>query len=201
MRRGLVFSVLLVLAVTIAIGIIGSLSFSNSRSHHGGNAVRGVPPFDAIGGRIIAHEEFAKFIASRNLTIYLPTWLPKGYSLAAIWARDTSHGLEFPLIIVYSRDGSITDYRAREDNLVVEVVNASPAPLRQYIEDGATPIYDDDGKLIGALFTEAYCPTCTSQKTLPLAIVRIDGLDYLISFRDPNILLKVVHSMKQLSIK
>jgi len=200
MRGRLVFGILLILAVVLVVGIIGSSLFSNNGSYHGRNAIKGVPPFESIGGRIIAHEEFAKFIASRNLTVYLPSWLPKGYSMAAIWAMDTHHGLEFPLIIVYSK-GNVTDYRAREDNLVVEVVNASPAPLRQYIEDGATPIYDDNGKLIGALFTEAYCPTCTSQKTLPLAIVRIDGLDYLISFRDPNILLKVVHSMKQLSIK
>ena len=83
----------------------------------------------------------------------------------------------------------------------MEVTKASSVPLKQYIEDGATPIYYANGKLIGVLFKDAYCPTCTSQKTLPLAMVRIDGLDYLISFRHTSTLLKIVHSMKQLLIK
>ncbi|OYT47837.1 MAG: hypothetical protein B6U85_04280 [Desulfurococcales archaeon ex4484_42] len=201
MRGRLVFGILLILAVVLVIGIIGSSLFSNNGSYHGRNAIKGVPPFESIGGKVISYEEFVRFIVSRNLAIYLPTWLPKKYSLATIWAKNTSHGLEFPLIIVYSKGGSITDYRAREDNLVVEITKVSPAPLKQYIEDGATPIYNAQGKLIGALFTEAYCPTCISQKTIPLAIVRIDGLEYLISFRDANTLLKIVHSMKRLTIK
>ena len=187
----LIFAMVLILGVTIH-------SFSSSKIYYG--KVRGTPPFETVGGRTISYEELMKFIVFRNLTIYLPSWLPQDFSLTAIWARDSSHGLEFPLIIVYSR-GNVTDYRAREDNLVMEVMKASPAPLKQYIEDGATPIYDANGKLIGVLLRDAYCPTCTSWKTLSLAMVRIDGLDYLISFRDTSTLLKIVHSMKQLSIK
>ena len=194
-----VFSLVLFISVPLMLSIILLFTLPiDNRSTLRENFVRGVPPFEAVGGRTVSYEEFAKFVASRNLTIYLPSWLPKGYSMAAIWARDTSHSLEFPLIIVYSK-GNVTDYRAREDNLVVEVVNASPAPLRQYIEDGAAPIYDAHGRLIDVLFRDAYCPTCINRRTLPLAIVRIDGLDYLVSFRDPDTLKRVVLSMRPIA--
>jgi len=199
MGRNVIRCVLLILAMVLTIGI-ANYSFTSSKSYYGESSVRGIPPFDVVGERTISYEELMKFIVSRNLTIYFPSWLPRGFSLTAIWARDTSHSLGFPLIIVYSED-NVTDYRAREDNLVIEITKVSPAPLKQYIEDGATPIYDASGKLIGVLFKEAYCPTCISRKTLPLAVVRIDGLEYLISFKDSEMLKKIVLSMEAVTMR
>ncbi len=198
MRRGAVLGTLFVLVIALAAGTVNSLL--SGGGYHGGSFVKGVPPFSATGGRIVSYDEFVGFIRSEGLTIYLPSWLPRGYSLTAVWGRDTDHGLGFPLIIVYS-EGDVRDYRAREDNLVVEITKPSPAPLRQYLGEGAMPIHGPDGELIGVLLRNAYCPTCVSQKTLPLAIVRMGGLEYLISFRDADTLVKIVSSMEQLSIK
>ncbi|MCD6114637.1 MAG: hypothetical protein J7J78_05000, partial [Thermoprotei archaeon] len=148
MGRNDILYVLLIFAIVLIVGVSNYL-FSSSKIYCG--KVKGIPSFEAVDGRTISYEELMKFIVFRNLTIYLPSWLPQDFSLTAIWAKDTGYGLEFPLIIVYSR-GNVTDYKAREDNLVIEVTKASPAPLKQYIEDGATPIYDANGKLIGVLF-------------------------------------------------
>jgi len=165
----------------------------------------GILPFERAGGRIVSYEEFVEFVKSRNLTIYLPAYLPEGFTLTAIWARDRSYsggqGLDFPLIIIYSIDPNDKCYTAKEGQIGMEITLESPAPLKQYIESGALPIYNAEGKLIGVLFKDAYCPTCKYRETIPLAIVRLGGLEYLMSFDDPDTLVEIVVSMKPLIIK
>ncbi|MCD6195840.1 MAG: hypothetical protein J7J82_03560 [Staphylothermus sp.] len=196
MRKVFLIAVLIV-SIIILINVTSYL-ISNNSCCCSINHTKDIPSFKTVGGRIISYHEFKEFIASRKLEIYLPTCLPDKYSLSAIWARDKGDNLDFPLIILYSKN-NVTDYKAREDTLIIEITPSSPAPLEQYIENGAKPIYNKNGSLLGVLFEKAYCPTCISQKTLPLAIVRINGLEYLISFRDPNTLIMIINSMKQLS--
>ncbi len=196
MKKGFLIIISLI-SIIIFVSITGYL-ISDRFNYCGKNYIKNIPGFEVAGGRIISYNEFKEFVASKNLVIYLPTWMPEKFSLTAIWARDRGHNLDFPVIIVYSED-KITDYKAREDTIVIEITPTSPAPLEQYIENGAKPIYNKNGSLLGVLFEKAYCSTCISQKTLPLAIVRINGLECLISFRDPNTLIMIINSMKQLS--
>ncbi|OYT44104.1 MAG: hypothetical protein B6U85_10505 [Desulfurococcales archaeon ex4484_42] len=193
--RLILISVAILLAVVVMSVIIINYVSAGKSNYYGEEVAKEPPSFEVIGGVVISHEKFMKFVKSKGISIYLPTKLPEGFSLTAIWVRNTSHGFEFPLIIVYSKSG-ITDYRAREDTLGIEVTRASPAPLEQYVKDGGIPVYNAQGRLIGVIFPDAYCPTCITQKTLPLAIVRIDGLDYLISFKDPEMLKTIILSMK-----
>ena len=159
--------------------------------------VRGSPPWEKTGGRMITYEGFVNFAKSLNTTVYLPTSLPKGFRLTAVWAETPYDKVKFPIILVYS-DKGIKSYAAEEDTLGIEIRKVSPAPLQQYVEDGATPIYGKDGALIGVIFPNAYCPTCKVQKTLPLAIVRLGGLEYEITFNDINTLINIIHLMKPL---
>ena len=101
MRR-LIFALLLVLIIVALVVCVINLLFS-SESYYEERVVRGIPPLEAVGGRRISCREFIELIVSRNLTIYIPTILPKGFSLTAIWARDTGNGLDLPIILVYSK--------------------------------------------------------------------------------------------------
>jgi len=216
MKRGLIVLItLLACATALVVLVPNSLANSNSSSssvycirniriREANIKGIGAAAFELAGGRIVSYEEFVEFVKSRNLTIYLPTYLPEGFTLTAIWARDRSYfggqGLDFPLIIVYSKDPNDKCYTAREGRIGMEITLESPAPLKQYIEDGAVPIYDAEGRLIGVLFKDAHCLTCY-RETISLAIVRLGGLEYLMSFDDPDMLVKIVVSMKPLTTK
>lgn len=164
---------------------------------------RGIPPFEKLGGKIITKEELNSFLKTQGLSIYIPKWVPEGLKLVAIWA-DTSRGVGFPIILVYSSDDNDTDYRVSESKLVVEIrgkVSRSimnKTLLEYYISRGAIPI-TENGELVGLIFEDAYCPTCSSQKTLPLAIVKIGDLEYWINYDDVDSIIKLIKSMAQTS--
>lgn len=217
MKRSLIVLVTLFMCVTaLVVSVLSSSVNSNSSSSSAycidnirirEAIIRGIGAlaFEHAGGRIVSYEEFVEFVKSRNLTIYLPTYLPEGFTLTAIWARDRGYlggqGLDFPLIIIYSKDPDDKCYAAKEGQVGMEITLESPAPLKQYIESGGLPIYDGEGRLIGVLFKDAYCPTCRYRETIPLAIVRLGGLEYRMSFDDPDVLVEIVISMKPLTIE
>ena len=199
MRKGLILLSLGFLLALMLVFYAESIGQQLTNSSDGAKTtlVRGPPPWEKTGGRMITYEEFVNFAKSLNTTVYLPTSLPKGFRLTAVWAEMPYDKIKFPIILVYSNNG-IKRYAAEEDTLGIEIYKVSPAPLQQYVEDGATPIYGKDGALIGVIFPDAYCPTCKVQKTLPLAIVRLGGLEYEITFNDINTLINIIHSMKPL---
>jgi len=163
--------------------------------------IRSVPPFEKLGGKVITRDQLNNFLKAKGLSIYVPEWVPEGLKLTAIWA-DTSKGIDFPIILVYS-DGNDTDYRASENKLIVEIKGIASnfmneTFLEYYVNEGAIPI-TKNGKLIGVVFEDAYCPTCATQRTLPLAIVKIGNLEYWISYDDVNSIIKLIRSMAQTS--
>ena len=82
MRRSFMF-ILPILAMVLTIGI-ANYSFISSKNYNGERYVKGIPSFEVIGGRTISYEKLMEFIVFRNLTIYLPSWLPHDFSLTAI---------------------------------------------------------------------------------------------------------------------
>ncbi len=200
MRKRNILAMGLILAVSllaIKAFIITPIIVSNPKPKEQIPKLRRQPiTFEDAGGTIISYEELLGFIESNRVNLWFPSWVPKNYHLTAIWARKIHGRLDYPVIMVYSING-IKDYRVMEETLVIEVREPSPVPLEEYVEMwNWTPIYDVKGKLIGILKIDAYCTTCKSNETLPLAIVRYDGLEYWISFRDPATLNKIVQSMR-----
>ncbi|GEM_PF-2935477 len=181
-----------------------TIIIGDARGTTGSAEIRGIPSFEELGGKIITKEQLNNFLRKKGLSIYVPKWVPEGLKLAAIWA-DTSKGIDFPIILVYS-DGNDTDYKVSENKLVIEIrgfVNetmfeqiTNKTLFEYYLSKGATPIIKD-GELIGVIFDDAYCPTCVTCKTLPLAIVRIDNIEYWINYKDVNSIIELVRSMTQ----
>ena len=163
-------------------------------------------------GKIISFEkllEINKVIEEeRNLTLYLPAWLPEGYKLSAIWVKRGLNDSEwgFPIILVYSKD-NYTDYRYKPGTIGFEIYPASSMStgwLNLQIKkwnsscDYISVKISDD--IYGIIYKRAAAYYEGKVYRSPLAVLYVKGWSYMISADNLGDLMKIIESLRPIDV-
>jgi hypothetical protein len=82
--------------------------------------------FYAAGGRGVSLDELIKFVGEAGETIYLPSKLPRGLKLTAVYFKDGP----FIAIVVYSAEGN-KDYKTAELTIEISPSSLPPSSLEE----------------------------------------------------------------------
>ena len=144
----------------------------------------------------------------RNLTLYLPTWLPNGYRLSAIWVKRGLNESEwgFPIILVYSKD-NCTDYRSRPGTIGFEIVpsdSMSTGWLNLQIRKWNSscdyiPIEIGDD-IYGIIYKRAATHYNGKVFRKPLAVLYVKGWSYMVDADKLDDLIKIIKSLKPIEL-
>jgi len=125
-----IFTVLLlvglIIAVSLAYCITVGMQSLNQHTETNTRIVIGPVPFDKIAEEVDL-DVVVKQWGKRGLTLYLPTYLPKGLKLTAIYGKVLNGEVGNIIIVVYSNTGTKKIYSAE---LTVEVEPLPSFPWR-----------------------------------------------------------------------
>lgn len=84
--------------------------------------------FESIG-KMVSYDELISQFKARKIRLYLPTYIPSGYKLTAIWAKvdDKTGKICFPIIVLYSKRG---DTGVNSAEIGIEIYPAPFIPFR-----------------------------------------------------------------------
>ncbi len=173
--RYIVASIITIIVVLVAIYLIiieqprllieDNSSYSNSAGSRNNNISSDIGygeysdniSFEDTGGKIIGLDEFKNTIRQRGIDIYLPTWLPNGYKLSAVWASNESPISEQDFfIVVYSKDGS-TSPRCGGNRIGIEIYIGAvdTDPIASYGANASSII--KEGGMEAVILSNSYC--------------------------------------------
>ena len=165
-----------------------------------------------LRGKIISFEKLLEINnilkKKRNLTLYLPTWLPDGYRLSAIWVKRGLNDSEwgFPIILVYSKDNYI-DYRYKPGTIGFEIFPVSGMStgwLNLQIKKWNSscdyiPVRISDD-IYGIIYKRAAAYYEGKMYRSPLAVLYVKGWSYMVDADKLDDLIKIIKSLKPIDV-
>ena len=149
-----------------------------------------------IGRRITFNEllVIAKSMkCEANLSLYLPTWLPDGYRLSAIWVKGRNKSeWAFPIILIYSKD-NYTGYSARSGVVSFEISPAGISASRLWLQ---IKKFNASCDYVPIMISDDVYGIVYLHIKRPLAILYVKGLNYMIDSDNIDYLLRIVRSLK-----
>ena len=197
-------SLIVILIIVLVASIIGG--FSSYILYRKIQELSVIEPAPFMGIRISFNEllDINKVIEEkRNLTLYLPTWLPDGYRLSAIWVGGLNESeWGFPIILVYSKD-NYTDYHSRPETIGFEITpgdSISTGWLNLQIRKWNSscdyiPIRISDD-IYGIIYKSAASHYKGKVYRSPLAVLYVKGWSYMIDADKLDDLIKIIKSLK-----
>ncbi|MEM2905498.1 MAG: hypothetical protein QW587_07165 [Candidatus Bathyarchaeia archaeon] len=146
------------------------------------DASRGIVPFERISHVVPLDVAFNQ-LAERGLTLYLPTELPSGLKLMAVYAKGRSSTVYLPVIVVYSSTG---DSSIDSAELAIEIDPGSEIAFsvidssrQRFMKLGNWTVYVDERAPTGGLpgYTKKY-----GTDHMLLLDLSINGLEYCFTF-------------------